>query len=265
LQAVRKAAQELERRKKEHKGPLSLVPNEPLPPQGTLGFRVQLYGMEQWGDLFTPRQVLALTTLARLVRETGQKFAAENENGLSTAVQTCLAMALDRQADYLTSLTIWANSGEFIAHTFGRQALPIVWEWPECNLWAEGSGNWDGAIEWVCYVIKSNTTNWQQTGHSECAPATLHPLPNDIAQCFFTDPPYYDAVPYADLSDFFIVWLRRSVGDRHSDLLRSSLSPKEEECIVDEVKGKDKNFFETTMGLAMAEGRRVLAMMVLAL
>ncbi|MDW7728112.1 MAG: hypothetical protein SCH70_13610 [Candidatus Methanoperedens sp.] len=259
MEAVKKATEELERRKKEHKGKLSLVPDEPLPPQGTLGFRVQLYGMEHWGDIFAPRQALALTTLARLVREAGKKLADEHENGMAAAVQTCLAIALDRQADYLSSLTIWANSGEFIAHTFGRQALPIVWEWPECNLWAEGSGNWDGAIEWVSLVIESNISDWGHTGHSAINSATEHPLPDDAAHCFFTDPPYYDAVPYADLSAFFIVWLRRSVGNLHPDLLHDALSPKYDECIVDEVKGKDKKYFEMTMGKAMAEGKRVLS------
>jgi hypothetical protein len=95
-----------------------------------------------------------------------------------------------------------------------------------------------------------------------CSSAKVHPLPNDVAQGFFTDPPYYDAVPYADLSDFFIVWLKRTVGYRHSDLigcLGNFLSPKDDECIVDEVKGKDKNYFETNMKQAMAEGRRVLS------
>lgn len=257
LRVVKNAAEELQRREKEHNGPLSLVPDEPLPPQGTLGFRVQLYGMIQWGDLFTARQALALTTLAKLVVNAGEQIS--RDSGFALAIQTCLALAVDRQADYLTSLTIWANSGEFIAHTFGRQALPIVWEWPECNPWSDGSGNWDGAIDWVSRVIVANICYWEKSGHTECASATKQSLPDDAAQCFFTDPPYYDSVPYADLSDFFVVWLKRMVGDKYMDLFNSALSPKQEECIVDEIKGKDKAYFEMTMGQAMAEGRRVLS------
>ena len=88
--------------------------------------------------------------------------------------------------------------------------------------------------------------------------ATNHPLPNDSAQCFFTDPPYYDAIPYADLSDFFLVWIKRSVGEKHSELFTLDLAPKDDECIVDEVKGKDKTFFETMMRKAMSEGRRII-------
>ena len=263
LEAVRKAAEELERRKAAHEGAMSLVPDEPTPKGGGSGagraFSQRNYGMDRFEDLFTPRQALALTTLVRLVREAGENLAAEHENGMATAVQTCLALAVDRQADYLSSLTIWANTGEFIAHTFGRQALPIVWEWPECQLMADGSGNWNGAIEWIALAIEALSVDFSTIGHAQIVSATTHPLPDDVAQCFFTDPPYYDAVPYADLSDFFIVWLRRTVGNLHPDLLLDALSPKEDECIVDEVKGKDKLFFENCMARAMVEGRRILA------
>jgi len=261
LEAVRKAVEELERRKKAYKGELSLVPDERLPPIGTLGFRIQRYGMEQWGDLFNSRQALALTTLVKLVRKAGNVIGKGIENdGLGDAVSTCLALAVDRQADYLTSLVVWANTGEFIAHTFGRQALPIVWEWPECNPWGNGSGNWEGAIGWIWRVIEANDISVNPDNcNAETASATSHPLPDDSAHGFFTDPPYYDAIPYADLSDFFIPWLRRTVGDIHDSLFKGTLSPKDDECIVDEVKGKDKAFFENSMTKALSEGRRVLA------
>ncbi len=259
LSVAKSAASELERRKAAHTANLSLVPDEPLPPIGTLGFRVQRYGMQEWGDLFTPRQALALTTLVDKVQQVGAKLVGEYEDGLEIAVQTCLALAIDRQADYLSSLVIWSSTGEFIAHTFGRQALPIVWEWPECNLWADGSGNWAGAIDWIRRAIESNISEQKHVGHAEQSSATRHPLPNDVAQGFFTDPPYYDAVPYADLSDFFIVWLKRSLGNLHTNLFNETLAPKIDECIVDPVKGKDKLYFENSMGQAMVEGHRILA------
>jgi len=261
LKAVRKATEELERRinkKISVLTELSLVPDELLPPQGTLGFRVQLYGMKQWGDLFTTRQLLALTTLIRLLQFYRENISPSNDDGLNIAVQTCIALAIDRQTDYLTSLTIWANNGEFIAHTFGRQALPIVWEWPECQLFVDGSGNWEGAIQWVALAIEKLLLNFSDITQVQQASARNHPLPDDSSYCFFTDPPYYDAVPYADLSDFFIVWLKRSIGHLHNDLFKLALAPKDEECIVDEIKGKDKNYFEATMAKAMAEGRRIL-------
>lgn len=259
LEAVRRAAEELARRERAHDGVWSLVPDEPLPPPGTLGFRVQRYGMETWGNLFNPRQALALVTLVRLTREVGARLRRMHDADFASAVQSCLALIVDRQATYLSTLTAWVNSGEFIANLFGRQALPIVWDWAECNPWVEGSGNWEGSIEWVELVIRALTSCQLESGQVQRFSATRPPLPDDTAQCFFTDPPYYDAVPYADLSDFFFVWLKRTLGDVHPDLFGAKLAPKDEECIVDETKGKDRAFFERAMAEAMAEGRRVLA------
>jgi adenine-specific DNA methylase len=104
-----------------------------------------------------------------------------------------------------------------------------------------------------------NDCDSEQKGHVEVASAHSIPLPDDISQIFFTDPPYYDAVPYADLSDFFYVWLKRTVSNHYPKLFNSALTPKGEECIVDEVKGKDNDYFETTIRQAMTEGRRVLS------
>jgi len=256
LESVRAAAEELERRKAENKGPLSLVPDEPLPPQGTLGFRVQLYGMEQWGDLFTPRQALALTTLARLVREAGERMRAEGEPGLAEAVQTGLAMAVDRCSNQFSSLSKWNNGREVVDGVFARQALPMLWDFGEINLLGNGGGYWCRTISWIVSIL--DNPNITQSGQVACATATSHPLPDDAAQVLFTDPPYYDAVPYADLSDFFYVWLRRTIRDAHSVILSEKLAPKNDECIVDDVKGKNNAYFEMNMALAMAEGRRVL-------
>lgn len=83
-------------------------------------------------------------------------------------------------------------------------------------------------------------------------------MADDSVACFFTDPPYYDAVPYADLSDYFYVWLKRSIGDIHPALFQNDLTNKTDECIVDEIKGKERQYFEKTMGQAMNEGRRIL-------
>jgi adenine-specific DNA methylase len=265
LEAVRRAAEVLERKNAEHTGSLSLVPDEPTPQGGGSGagraFSQRNYGMDLFGDLFTSRQALALTTLARLVREAGRRLADENDAGLTAAVQTCLAMANDKQADYNSSLCTWNTRGEYIGHTFGRQALPMIWDFVELQPCGDGSGNLDGAFEWIFRVLSKETESREQViryGLSDCANAIHIPLPDDTAKCFVTDPPYYDAVPYSDLSDFFLVWLRRNLENTHDSLLKESLSPKDEECIVDEVKGKDKSYFESTMSKAMSEGRRVL-------
>ncbi|NLG32740.1 MAG: DUF1156 domain-containing protein, partial [Syntrophomonadaceae bacterium] len=262
LEAVKKAKQELERRKTDHIGDLSLVPDEPTP--SNEGHRAVgspiIYGMDTWGDLFTSRQALAITTLARLIKTLEEKLISKGNMGFEHAVITCLALALDRQVDYLSSLTLWANTGEFIAHTFGRQALPMVWEWPECQPFANGSGNWEGATNWVALVIEKTSNGINRIGQAETASAVNNPLPNDIAQCLFTDPPYYDAVPYADLADYFYVWIKRTIGWLYPQVIQDYLTPKQEQAIVWHPGSiEEKKHYENKMSQALSEGRRYLS------
>ena len=279
LAAVAAARQELGRRKAAHAGQLPLVPEEPLPPPGTLGFRVQRYGMEEWGDLFTARQLLALATLARLVVEAGRQISnavipaqagiqngadgldaglrRHDDSGFAETVQTGLALAVTRIADRSSALCTWRPQAdqEKVEHVFTRQALPMTWDFAEGTPLSDGTAGWSDAYEPPARLIDSVTQLESHAGHAEKCSAAAHVLPDDAAQAFITDPPYYDAVPYADLSDFFYVWLKRALPGFGTDVL----TPKAEECIVDEVKGKDRAYFERTMGQAMAEGRRVLA------
>jgi hypothetical protein len=218
--------------------------------------------MMKWGDLFAPRQALALSTLCRLVGDAGKRVAAEHPDGFAEAVQTCLAMAIDRQADFQSSLVTWTAGGEFLGHTFTRQAIPMVWDFAEGNPWAEASGNWSGAVNWVCGVIEASAFS-SAIGHPEAASASAHPLPNDAVHALITDPPYYDAVPYAHLSDYFYVWLRRSVGSLHKTLLQDEQVPKDAEIVVDRPhelssSTKDITFYERELTKAFSEGRRVL-------
>ena len=255
LGAAFAALSALDINKKKHKGKLSLVPNEPLPPEGTLGFRVQKYGMREWGDLFSPRQALSLSTIGRLVREANIDCDAD----LAVAVRTCLALAVDRLADFNASLCVLNSmGGRGVVHVFGRQALPMVWDFMETNPFNTEAANWQTCYEVVSKVIEVERHH-VHCGQAEMADAGKHPLPDDSAMAFITDPPYYDAVPYADLSDFFYVWLRRNLPDTHQSLLATTVTKKDDECIVDIVRGKDRTFFEQSMARAMAEGRRLLA------
>ncbi|MDE2669826.1 MAG: DUF1156 domain-containing protein [Chloroflexota bacterium] len=227
-------------------------PDEPLPPIGTLGFRVQRYGMLQWGDLFTARQKAALVALAQLTAS-------------SEAHQQALALALSRVANAASSLARWHTSGEKHEGVYSRQALPIVWDYSENNPFSGSTGGYDGALEWIASVAEA----WpgSRPGQVQPADASDHPLPDQSADVWFTDPPYYDAVPYADLSDLFTVWLKRALRD--NSVLQdpfdpdNPLSPKESEAVQDETKqvngrAKDSAWFEDTMAQAFAEGRRVL-------
>ena len=230
------------------------MPDEPLPPIGTLGFRVQRYGMLQWGDLFTARQKVALVELQDTVL-----------NEVLPELAPLLACAFSRVSMSNMSCTRWNAVAEKMQHTFGRQALPIVWDFAEVVVTAPAPGNWTSGYELIADVV--NVSVNRSGGQIQPADATDHPLPDQTARVWFTDPPYYDAVPYADLSDFFLVWLKRTLSGH--PLLRdpfdpdNPLAPKNREAVQDETKKhegrpKDREWFEKTMAKAFAEGRRVL-------
>ena len=260
--AVRKAqervAQVLGKWERGGKQGLCPVPDEPTPAGGGSGagraFSVQRYGMMQWGDLFTARQKVALVALGRLVSKSPEPLGR------------FLAIATNRTADGSAAVSSWLASGEEVKHVFARQALPIVWDFGESNYMADASRSWASAISSVAKVLE--ITSWELiSGQVQQADATDHPLPDQTTGVWFTDPPYYDAIPYSDLSDFFLVWLKRTLPD--SPLLRdpfdpdNQLSPKTAEAVQDETKQadgrpKDRQWFEETMAKAFAEGRRVL-------
>ena len=214
--------------------------------------------MNDFRDLFSPRQLLALTSIGAKVAQLGEMLHAGGESReLATAVQACLALSLDRLADFCSSLCVLnVVGGRGVVHTFGRQALPIVWDFAETNPLNRVGANWLGGVESCAATIEAEAGN-SVPGTSINACATASPLPSDSAAAFVTDPPYYDAIPYSDLSDYFYVWLKRTMPEDMRHMFSAPLTPKNEECIVDEIKGKGKAFFEETMTSAMGEGRRV--------
>ena len=250
------AARALARRATERPDGLAALPDEKL--NHLRGFfNVVLYGMSTWGSLFAPRQALALSHLVELVRKVGE---ACGESELAKAVQTCLALALDRCADKCASVVVWNVPGEKVEHVFGRQALPMVWDFAEANILA--SVGWTGACEWVTKVLDHNVRCKLTPGTTALASATAHPLPDDTVDAVVTDPPYYAAIPYADLSDFFYSWLKRSVGTVHPELFSGSATPKDDECVqlshrAAMYRNKDASWFEAMMSKACAEARRV--------
>lgn len=257
--AVAAATAEIARRVAAHPpGNVSLLPDELLPrekPWRHNPIWVDQYGMRTWGDLFTPREALTLSVFSGLI----QKIEVDSPE-LQRAVRTCLALAVDRLANSSTSLSRWNSAGEKIEGLFSRQAINILWDFAEPNPFAKSSGAWDGALEWVAQVCDETFKGLpEHLGHAVQASSTAQVLSDDTVAAVLTDPPYYDAVPYSTLSDFFYVWLKRMVGDLYPDLFGGNLVPKALECVVDEGKGKDQAFFHTTMTQAMSECRRVLA------
>ena len=226
-----------------HNQDLSLAPDEPIPydPQN---MKVRTYGMQSWKELFNARQLLALTTFARLVGEAhGEMLRAGLDDEYARAVATYLALAVDRLANQQSTLSRWNGLGENIEGTFARQALPMLWDFAEVNSFSGATGDFRSALGWIVEVVehsseagksstvKANVVNANATTPSDDA------LPNEIV---VTDPPYYDAINYADLSDFFYVWLKRSVGFLHPSLLALPLTPKREQVVM--------NVYETNDG-----------------
>ena len=223
------------------------VPETDLPKQA-LGFRVQNYGMTKHRHLFTNRQLVALTTFSDLIGEVRNKVFEDSENqAYADAVVTYLSFAVGRGADKWASLTIWNSVGEKIEHVFGRNALSMTWDFPEGNVFSESTGNWESGVEWVWKVVKLLPATIP--AYVQQRPAQN--LPDGNYFVFSTDPPYYDNVPYADLSDFFYVWMRRCLKPVYPQLLGTVLVPKAEELIAEPFRhgGKEEArlFFERGM------------------
>ncbi len=237
------------------------VPDEPLPAIGTLGFRVQRYGMQRWGDLFAARQKLALIELSRLVAQ------SKKPSNIVEGRSALLGIAVDKTADLGNALVPWKPDAECPVHLFARQVIAMAWDFCESVPTCSSSGSFHSAYSRSASGLQSIVGVSGGRGGVQAADATDHPLPDETAGVWFTDPPYYDAIPYSDLSDFFLVWLKRALPQLA--LLRDSydpnnpLTPKAREVVQDatkQVEGhpKDRAWFEETMGVAFAEGRRVL-------
>ena len=242
------------------------VPETDLP-QKALGFRVQLYGMTKHRHLFTSRQLVALTTFSDLVGEARQRviadaqmagFDAVSASEYADALVTYLAFAVDKLADNGCTLARWQDTGGKIAGAFGRQALPMVWDSAEGNPFSNSAGNWMLQVEWIAKVIERLPRN-AHDGIAYQADARQQLQGHRIIS---TDPPYYDNIGYADLSDFFYVWLRRSLGHIYPDLFSTLLVPKAEELVAtpyrfDGDKEKARVFFEDGLFSACAHMREV--------
>jgi len=248
----------------------------------SLGITVRPYGLRTWGDLFTPRQMLCLLTFAAAVRgayqtmvgqagstgfqpvteDTGRMPMPPIDEERARAVATYLGILVNRQADYNSTLCSWHNTGEKMGHTFGRQALPMVWDFAELAPFGGASGSPEGALDWIVGVAEAQA----ESGHPATVArgsATALPWPDASFDAVITDPPYYDNVPYADISDFFYVWLKRTVGNLYPEHFATETTPKKSEAVADATryggsKEKARLAYEEMMAQSFREAHRVL-------
>jgi putative DNA methylase len=231
--------------------------------------RLPMYGMPTWGDAFTPRQLVALTTFADLVQETRDRVkcaalaaglsdtgkaaahAGTSASAYADALGLCLAFAVSKMANIGSSIASWMSDRGAFRETFARQAIQMVWDFAESNTFADAGGSFAIAIEKGAMAIAALPASVPSVAVQ--ADAALQTISTD--KVVSTDPPYYDNISYADLSDFFYVWLRRSLKPIFPDLFATLAVPKEQELIAASYrhggKGNAEAFFLEGMTQAM--------------
>lgn len=218
-------------------------PDAELPKQA-LGFRVQGYGMHTWADLFTSRQLTALITLTDLVDEARTRLLAEGaEPSYASGLACYLALATSRTADLNNSIVTWSSSRDQARNLFARQAIPMAWDYAEVNPFANAAGDLSISVKTANEVVNGLPS----MGSAIVAQANAADV--EDSGIIITDPPYYDNVGYADLSDFFYVWLRHALLGVYPELMATLTTPKADELVADPFRhgGNDqaRQFFES--------------------
>ena len=227
-------------------------PQELLPEQA-LGFRVQAYGFRLWADLYTPRQLTALTTLSQTVAHVRERVLADaraagmpdgerlddggdGAQAYADAICVYLALAVSRQTDRCSSISGWDSSRSTIRNVFARQAIPMTWDFAEANPFCSSTGNFLGQVDLVAEAIENAPAH----PHSDAMQADA--MTRDYTDVVIsTDPPYYDNIDYSDLSDYFYVWLRPMLHEVLPSVTATMLTPKAQELIANPFRqgGKD--------------------------
>ena len=220
--------------------PTQTMPNDPTLVSG------RGYNVTHWNQLFTERQLLTLTTFSDLIPEVKSMVINRGaEESYADAVATYLAFVVSRVADIGSKYARWQNGGDKAAGVFSRQAIPMIWDYPEVNPFSRSSGGSEIIVKWITETIAglyaqiSNDIIWQSDATSAI---------RQTDAIYITDPPYYDNINYADLSDFFYVWLRPSLREVYPELFRGVTTPKSEEMIVANRFEDGKQRFETMIG-----------------
>lgn len=233
------------------------------------------YGLREWGDLFTPRQLVALTTFSDLVGEARERIRQDalaaglpdDPRGLEAggtgpqayaeAVSVYLAFALNKLADRGSSICTWFTERDSTRNTFARQSIPMTWDFAELNTLLSGTGSFEGAVTWTAESLEGASQNGGDHGFATQADAQTQSISR--LKVISTDPPYYDNIGYADLSDFFYAWLRPTLRPVFPTLLATISVPKAEELVATPYRHGSKEKAETFFLHGMTEAMRRLA------
>src|SRR5690606_399825 len=249
------------------------------PCRGTFASNAQgrIYGFKVFGDYFTPRQLVALTTFSDLVGEAIARVKADalaagmpdDGRGLDAggtgatayaeAVGVYLAFALDKVSVYSNTICTWLNQpkNEIVGNSFGRQAIPMTWDYAEANHFSKAGGTITNQIDYISKSLIGWAAEGVPPGNATQADAQSQNLSGD--RLISTDPPYYDNIGYADLSDFFYVWLRRSLRSIYPELFATLAVPKAEELVATPYRHGGKEEAETFFLDGMTEALKNLA------
>jgi len=263
---LQKAKEALAEKTKQYikKHGINPIPVDPTPEGKGSGaeraFSVRNYGMNKWADLFNDRQKLVLLTFVEKIVEAADKIMTNNPT-TGLAVLTYLAIIFDRLVDKNSTLCTYSTTRENIEHVFGRQALPMVWDYAEVNPFT--SVGWPNMEQWVLRALEHLTSiRTTSTGTARHASATSLPFDDEFFDAVAADPPYYDNVPYSHLSDYFYVWLKTILGSRFPVLFTTPLTPKRDEIVAYSNRSGGKNagklFFEERLARSFQEIYRVL-------
>ncbi len=238
------------------------VPDEDMDTNDPTTVAGRGFGISKWYELFTPRQLLALLTFTKWVRKAEEEMKKESyEDKFSEGIITILSLLSSKMSDYNTTGCRWIVETEAVAGLLGRQAIPMVWDFAELNPFGEAGSNSKSILEAIIEALKS-CNNINNSANVLRASATELPFPDNFFDAIITDPPYYDNISYAALSDFFYVWLKRSIGHLYPEHFSGELTPKRKEIVADAKrygsKEKAKRFYEEMMEKALQEAWRVL-------
>jgi putative DNA methylase len=252
----------------------SPIPTEEAPPEGHRSCSNAVYGMTTWDKFFNSRQKLALLSFVEGIRRAYEsirddcellvekKYTAFPVDTLCQAVMGYLGICFSNFTARQNMLTRVDPTRETVSQIYNRQSIAMIWDFLEANVFSGSSGDFSSARDWVLRYIEANPANGLGAGSARNASATSLPFPSDHFDAVLTDPPYYDNVHYADLSDFFYVWLKRAVGDFFSDIFITPLTPKTLEVIASKTRhdtiGDARSFFEEMLSKAFREIYRIL-------